>query len=447
MDLRQALRANRAVQAAFVGSGGKTTAMFQLARQFEPPVLVSASTHLSIEQLKLADRHVTVRSLADVRAALADLPAQVVAFTGPAGSDGRTGGLDEAALNVLHEFAEEWRIPLLVEADGSRRLPLKAPAGHEPAIPPWANLVVVVAGLSALGHPLDERSVHRPARFSRVADLAPGEPITPRAVAQALASSEGGLKNTPPEARKVALLNQADTEELQQAAGAMAASLLISYDAVLAASLQNSTEPVTRVYELTAGIILAAGGSERFGRPKFLLDWHGKPFLRRIAETALEAGLDPVVVVVGAVVRPAIESLRDLPVDIVINPGWAEGQSSSIRGGITALPENTGAAIFLLADQPQVDAGLIRALVDSHRRGLSQLVAPFVGDRRANPVLFDQVTFGDLMALQGDVGGRAVFQKHDLQRLPWDDDSMLLDVDTPEDYRRLLARFQSGKGA
>ncbi len=442
MILRQALRANQDVQAAFVGAGGKTTAMFQLARQFEPPVLVSASTHLTVEQLSLADRHVTVRSPADVRSALEDLPDLVVGFTGPAGTDGRTGGLDRASLYILHEYARQHHIPLLFEADGSRRLPLKAPAEHEPAIPYWTHLVVVVAGLSGLGRPLHENTIHRPERFARIAELSPGDRVTPAAVVEVLSSSEGGLKNIPPEARKVVLLNQADGEALQRTAANMAEPLLVSYDAVLVAALQNEAEPVAQAIETTAAIILAGGGSERFGRTKFLLDWHGEPFLRKIARTALEAKLDPVVVVLGAVVAPAIESLQGLSVDYALNLNWREGQSTSVHGGITALSKNAGAAVFLLADQPQVTPELLRTLVDAHNRSLSPLVAPFVGDRRANPVLFDRVTFDDLLALQGDIGGRAVFEKHAMQRLPWQDDSLLLDVDTPEDYQQLLERFR-----
>ncbi len=446
MNLLKALRATQDLQAAFVGAGGKTTAMFQLARQLEPPVLVTASTHLAVGQLALADRHVTVRSVSEIQAALDDLSAQVVVFTGPTGPDGRTSGLDQTELDVLHRFASERQIPLLVEADGSRQLPLKAPAPHEPAIPAWSNLVVVSAGLSALGRPLDEGSVHRFERFARITELSSGERITPEAVVRALASVEGGLKNIPLKARKVALLNQADTEELQRIASGIAGPLLVSYDAVLIASLQNPSEPVAQVYEPAAGIILAAGGSERFGRPKFLLDWHGQPFLRRIAETALFAGLDPVVVVLGSVVTAASESLRGLPVNLVINPIWQEGQSSSVRAGLAALPANTGSVLFLLADQPQITPELLRALLDTHRHNLSPLVAPFIGDRRATPVLFDRSTFVDLMELRGDTGGRAVFQNHAMQRLPWNDESLFLDVDTPEDYQRLLERFnQTGR--
>ena len=83
---------------------------------------------------------------------------------------------------------------------------------------------------------------------------------------------------------------------------------------------------------------------------------------------------------------------------------------------------------------------MIRALMDTHTASLSPIVAPLVRmDRRANPVLFDRDTFPDLLALEGDVGGRAIFSKHRVEYLPWHDERLLLDVDTEADYRRLLA--------
>lgn len=98
-----------------------------------------------------------------------------------------------------------------------------------------------------------------------------------------------------------------------------------------------------------------------------------------------------------------------------------------------------GAAIFLLADQPQVTTSILRALIEKHAEGLHPIVAPMVMDRRANPVLFDRVTFRDLESIEGDVGGRAIFHKHRVEYLPWHDDRLLLDVDTPEMYRRLIS--------
>jgi molybdenum cofactor cytidylyltransferase len=96
-----------------------------------------------------------------------------------------------------------------------------------------------------------------------------------------------------------------------------------------------------------------------------------------------------------------------------------------------------GAGLFLLADQPQVTLTIVRALVEEHAKTLAPVIAPMVLDRRANPVLFDRVTFPDLMKLEGDVGGRGVFSKYIVSYLPWHDEALLLDVDTPDQYQHL----------
>ena len=80
----------------------------------------------------------------------------------------------------------------------------------------------------------------------------------------------------------------------------------------------------------------------------------------------------------------------------------------------------------------------IQSLVEKHAEGLYPIIAPMVLDQRANPVLFDRVTFADLLEIQGDVGGRTIFHKHRVEYIPWHDDRMLLDVDTPEMYQRLI---------
>jgi molybdenum cofactor cytidylyltransferase len=302
-------------------------------------------------------------------------------------------------------LADHFQIPLLVEADGSRMRPLKTPGEHEPAIPAFANQVVVVAGLAALGKPLTPDWVHRPDRFAALTGLEIGQAITSEAVARALAQS-----------------------------------LIPTFSAVLVASLGQQGD-IFACYERVAGILLAAGKSSRYGEPKQLLDWRGEPLVRRVARTALQAGLSPVVVVTGAHAGRVGQALAGLEVQIVHNPDWEQGQSASLRAGLSALPAETGAAIFLLADQPQVPAGLIEALVSAHAASLAPVISPSVEGRRANPVLFDRVTFNELRSLHGDSGGRQLMAPvgpYPVSRVPWDDPRLLLDVDTPEDYQRLL---------
>jgi molybdenum cofactor cytidylyltransferase len=304
------------------------------------------------------------------------------------------------------------------------------------------GMVVVLQGLSGLGKPLSDEFVHRPEQFAALSGLEIGEPVTAAGLLRVLTHAQGGLKGMPAPPRRVVLLNQADDADLQAQAKSMVPALLHHYQTVIIASLGAGM--LHAVYEPVAGVVLAAGGSTRLGRPKPLLDWRGQPFVRAVAQTAVSAGLEPVVVVTGAEAGDVEQALAGLPVQVVHNEAWESGQASSIRAGLRALPAGTGAAVFLLADQPQVGADVIAALVDRHATQLDPIVAPLVMlEKRGNPVLFDCVTFQDLMALEGDVGGRAVFSRHHVEYLPWYDERLLLDVDTEQDYRRLLEEDRS----
>jgi molybdenum cofactor cytidylyltransferase len=451
MLLAEALRLAAAPRLALVGAGGKTTALFQLARQLlaRPQVrsvLITASTHLSTSQLSLADRHITASTGADLEPLEASLPDGATLVTGPPAEQERTAGLQPALLARLLALAQVHDCPLLVEADGSRRRPLKAPAMHEPAIPAWVQHVVVVAGLSAMGAPLNAELVHRPEYFAALSGLSPDEPITTEALARVLNNVEGGLKNIPVNARRVALLNQADSPALQATAQRLAGLLMGAYHAVLVSSLAppdqtfpDESQGVLAVHEPVAGIVLAAGGAQRMGKPKQTLPWRGEALVRHTARLALAANLSPVVVVTGFVAEQVQAALHDLPVTCVRNPSWEAGQSTSLIAGLRALPPESGAAIFLLADQPTVSASLVRGLVEAHARTLAPIIAPMVDGQRANPVLFDRKVFPELLALRGDVGGRAIFSRQPVQWLPWHDQAPLFDIDSPEDYQRLLS--------
>jgi molybdenum cofactor cytidylyltransferase len=439
---------------AFTGAGGKSTALFRLARELlagqpgkpgYPAVILSASTHLFMRQAQSGDRHWVVEPEQVGDAWLpSELPPGLTVVTSPPGSDERTQGLPLPVLAQLAQRAQDWGAPLLVEADGARRLPLKAPADHEPALPEWVDQVVVTAGLWALGQPLGPDWVHRPERFAALSELAQGETITWQALRRVLSSPQGGLKSTHSGMRRAALLNVASepdyAAQLSQAQR-LAGSLLPEFDAVVLAAL-DQPQPVRAVFEPVAGVLLAAGSSLRLGRPKQLLDWQGETFVRRAARQALEAGLSPLVVVTGAH-REAVEAaLAGLPVQLEYNPDWESGQGSSVARGTQALPTHTGAAIFLVVDQPLVGPPLLRSLIDLHRTTLAPIVAPLVDDQRANPVLFDRSTFPDLAALQGEAGGRVLFARHRAVWLPWHDRGPLLDVDSDQDYRRLLGEAE-----
>jgi molybdenum cofactor cytidylyltransferase len=248
-NLRTALGLSKTPRAAFVGAGGKTTALFHLAREYPPPVIVTATSHLETFQTKQADHHFYCD---DSSSWDGNLPANISGVTLFSGFKCKrsVSGLGEESLREVLSLADRKSVPLLIEADGSRRHPIKAPAAHEPPIPNFVDTVIVVAGLSALGKPCTNKWVHRPEIYAELSGIKYGDPISLEAMKNVLCHPSGGLKNIPLNARKVVLLNQADTPEIYSQAEILAANLLPTYDRVIAAALNSKTDApyITGIY-------------------------------------------------------------------------------------------------------------------------------------------------------------------------------------------------------
>ncbi len=441
MRLAEALRITPRRTVAFIGAGGKSAALARLAAELAPdgPVVLTTTAKLSLSQAALAESHLIVQDASSLSALprLLEEHHSVLITRGVARGEPKWLGLDLSSLEALKRSSAMAGAPLLIEADGARGRSLKAPASHEPVIPPFADLVVPVAGLDAVGMPLDDAWVHRSERAAELLMLRPGTLLEVEHVAALLGAAEGGLQGIPPGAEVRLLLNKADTPERLEAGRSIARFVMANpriQAAVVAAVTQDI--PVKEVYGRVAGIVLAAGASRRLHQPKQLVRWRGRPLVWHAAWAALEAGLSPVVVVGGSEGEGVRAALKDLPVLYVPNPDWDLGQSTSVRVGLQSCGPGVEAAAFLLADTPFVTDRLLRALVTEYRRTLTPIVAPRVQDRWANPVLFDRSTFPALVELQGDTGGRAIFDRFRIAGIHWDE-SITIDVDTPEDLVRL----------
>lgn len=191
---------------------------------------------------------------------------------------------------------------------------------------------------------------------------------------------------------------------------------------------------------MITGVVLAAGRSQRMGQPKLLLPWRGHSIVRAVVETALRSRLDRVVVVTGYRAEHVAAALESLPIDLIPNDSFLDGQSTSLHAGITAA--GTAAAIVvLLADQPLVQPATIDALIAAFERDGSPIVVPRYHGQRGNPVLLARPLFPELLAIEGDQGARPVLQAH-ADQVAWidvDDLGVTLDIDTPDGYARLVA--------
>ena len=184
-------------------------------------------------------------------------------------------------------------------------------------------------------------------------------------------------------------------------------------------------------------VILAAGASRRLGRPKQLLELDGIPLLQHVLDAASAASPAQIVLVLGHL-APEIRAAVALPAGAVVtvNPEYATGQASSLRTGVHALGDGIGRAVIVLGDQPQITGEAIRAVALAS----GPIARASYGGVPGHPVAFDRELWTELAAVEGDRGARDLIVRHAAQvtavelggRPP-------PDVDTDEDYRRLLS--------
>jgi molybdenum cofactor cytidylyltransferase len=438
MRLSRALEVEKGDTVSLVGAGGKSTTMYRLAAELAAQgwKVVNTTTTMIWREDRCgftvleAD---TDRLLDQVASALADQNS----ITAAAAFDeekGKLVGVDPATVGALSALPQVDVV--IVEADGAKGRSLKAPADYEPVIPASTSILVPVAAIDALGKPLDDGWVHRPDIVMRLTNAQPGEIVSVELMSTVLLHPEGGLKNVPYSARVVPLINKVSASTTASARD-LARSLLEEHtvERVLLAAVAED-DPVKEVWGRVAAIVLAAGGSSRFGSPKQLIQWKGKTLLEHVVDTALAASVQEIVVVLGHQAEAARAVLADRPVRVVVNEDWESGQSSSVRAGVQALTGSHQACLFLLVDQPNVTSALIDDVLGTYRRTLAPLVVPIHGSQRGNPVLFDQSLFPELLQARGDEGGRQVIARHEgeVETVQVGHQSLFLDIDTVEDY-------------
>jgi molybdenum cofactor cytidylyltransferase len=189
-----------------------------------------------------------------------------------------------------------------------------------------------------------------------------------------------------------------------------------------------------------AGVVLAAGTSSRLGANKLLLRLDSEPLVRRAARQAAEAGLSPVIVVLGHEAVRVAAALGGLAVDTIVNPAYRAGMHGSMQTGIAHVPGDCAAAVVLLGDMPLVTVAMIEALAERFRRGTEPLVLSLYGEVQAPPTLYARSLFPAL-AGTGTGGGREVVLAHrsEAAEIRWPE-AVLADVDRPEDVVRLGVR-------
>jgi molybdenum cofactor cytidylyltransferase len=191
---------------------------------------------------------------------------------------------------------------------------------------------------------------------------------------------------------------------------------------------------------MIAGLILAAGESSRMGTDKATLAYRGRTFLEAIVQTLREIDIERIVVVLGHHAEEIQRQIKLKPAQVVINPGYRSGQTSSLQVGLRALmAEEPEAVLLCLVDHPAVSAETVRRLVATFRQCGAPVVIPTYEGRRGHPVLIAREVFAELLELASDAGADTVVRKYRpaTRFVEVDDEGVVVDVDDPESYRRL----------
>jgi molybdenum cofactor cytidylyltransferase len=453
VNLYQALGVRQSDIVAFVGGGGKTSAMLRLARELRElglRVLSTTTTRIasreidrSISQLALGGAQLPPPALADMLQAN-----RHVFIYQKLKADDKLQGL-RAEWFDQHIAPTSWMDVTLIEADGARQLPLKGPYSHEPVIPATATLVVPVVGMNALGLPLDPDHIYGADMIAATTGHAEGAPVTQSLIAEVLVHPWLGLKGVPESARVVPLLNQVQSEDTYVAASVIARRALQrrSIHRVAVGAVQDERGPVWEVHRRIGAVVLAAGLSTRMQRPKLLLPWGETTIIAHVCRTLTEIGLDTTVVT-GHQSQAIADALAGLPVNLTRNPDYAAGEMlSSLQVGLAQL-ETRGAegCLVVLGDQPTLQSEVIHMLLQAYREGRGGIIAPSYRQQRGHPILIDRRYWPEIHNLPPGSAPRDVIRAHedDVFHLVVDTPSVLRDLDTPEDYQQALRDFDTG---
>jgi molybdenum cofactor cytidylyltransferase len=191
-----------------------------------------------------------------------------------------------------------------------------------------------------------------------------------------------------------------------------------------------------------SAIILAAGSSTRMGDAKQLLPLGGSTVLAQTIANVRDAEVHEIVLVLGSSAEtirrqlpaPLLEGLK-----VVINEAYGEGMASSLRVGLSTLHPRSDGALIILGDQPFIGSQTLNQIIAAYRRSGAPIVIPSYQGSRGNPVLLHRSVFSEAMALEGDIGCRAIFKNHleEIVKVEVEDSGILLDIDNREDYDRL----------
>lgn len=188
-----------------------------------------------------------------------------------------------------------------------------------------------------------------------------------------------------------------------------------------------------------SAVVLAAGRSQRMGRPKMTLPWGDSTVIGQVVSTLSNAGLDEILVVTGGAHQEVEGALQGAPCRLVFNPEYAAGEMTrSLQAGLEAADKASIAALVVLGDQPQIELSIVRSILAEFLESQAELVVPSFQMRRGHPWVITRSLWPEVLAIRPPNTLRDFLSARNalIHYYPVASASVLMDLDTPEDYQK-----------
>jgi molybdenum cofactor cytidylyltransferase len=191
-------------------------------------------------------------------------------------------------------------------------------------------------------------------------------------------------------------------------------------------------------------VILAAGESKRMGFPKMLLSFNGKTMIENVIENVAGSDSGGTLVVLGANKRDLIEIVRKCNVKYCFNENYTEGMLSSLKCGLKNLPSDLKAVLVFQGDQPFIGSSVINNIIGAYKSSDKGLVMPVHNGKRGHPLLIDRKYLVEIEKIEINEGLRSLAGSfpEDVLEIETDDQGILIDFDTFEDYKKEISKKQ-----
>lgn len=175
------------------------------------------------------------------------------------------------------------------------------------------------------------------------------------------------------------------------------------------------------------------------GSMKMLLPFQGLTMIEKVIGNVLASGVKNILVVTGSGEEDIVRIIGKLPVERCFNESWKDGMLASVQCGIKALPEDCEAVLVCLGDQPMIDTATVRELIDAYSNSDREIIIPVFRKKRGHPLLIGKKYFSEIGKLDPDKGLRMLAHEFpdDVLEVETDNQGILKDIDTPEDYRQM----------